>query len=138
MSINIVKETEDELADFQALFSYLSPNSKANSEATSNGKGGRSYDMKSGGAKKLKAEVERLKLENEKIVQKTRFLPTPMNFSSLFRKLDEGGRGQSLSAVLFLLLHAGDAGVPFSSLIFGHREVFHKGVFHREEFGVER
>ncbi|KAJ6390865.1 hypothetical protein OIU77_024968 [Salix suchowensis] len=87
MSINIVKETEDELADFQALFSYLSPNSKANSEATSNGKGGRSYDMKSGGAKKLKAEVERLKLENEKIVQKTRFLPTPMNFSSLFRKL---------------------------------------------------
>ncbi|KAB5547678.1 hypothetical protein DKX38_011084 [Salix brachista] len=85
MSINIVKETEDELADFQALFS---PNSKANSEATSNGKGGRSYDLKSGGAKKLEAEVERLKLENEKIVQKTRFLPTPMNFSSLFRKLD--------------------------------------------------
>ncbi|KAB5531923.1 hypothetical protein DKX38_018593 [Salix brachista] len=72
MSINIVKETEDELADFQALFSYLSPNSKANSEATSNGKGGRSYDLKSGGAKKLEAEVERLKLENEKIVQKTR------------------------------------------------------------------
>ncbi|KAJ6420728.1 hypothetical protein OIU84_028148 [Salix udensis] len=28
MSINIVKETEDELADFQALFSYLSPNSQ--------------------------------------------------------------------------------------------------------------
>ena len=37
--------------------------------------------------------------------------------------VDEGGRGQSLSAVLFLLLHAGDAVDPFSSLIFGHREV---------------
>ncbi|KAJ6340444.1 hypothetical protein OIU77_008244 [Salix suchowensis] len=35
--------------------------------------------------------------------------------------VDEGGRGQSLS-VLFLLLHAGDAVGPFSSLIFGHRE----------------
>ncbi|KAJ6681032.1 CYTOMATRIX PROTEIN-LIKE PROTEIN [Salix koriyanagi] len=63
-----LEETEDELADFQALFSYLSQNSKANSEATSNGKGGRSYDLKSGGAKKLEAEVERLKLENEKLV----------------------------------------------------------------------
>ncbi|KAJ6373773.1 hypothetical protein OIU78_029456, partial [Salix suchowensis] len=35
--------------------------------------------------------------------------------------VDEGGRGQSLS-VLFLLLHAGDAVGPFSSLIFGHIE----------------
>ncbi|KAF9683141.1 hypothetical protein SADUNF_Sadunf05G0181300 [Salix dunnii] len=63
-----LEETEDELADFQAWFSYLSQNSKANSEATSNGKGGRRYDLKSVGAKKLEAEVERLKLEYEKLV----------------------------------------------------------------------
>ena len=37
--------------------------------------------------------------------------------------VDEGGRGQSLSAFLFLLLHSGDAVDPFSSLLFGHREV---------------
>ncbi|KAH8509595.1 hypothetical protein Peur_051384 [Populus x canadensis] len=63
-----LEETEDELADFQAWFSYLSQNLKANSEETANGKGGGRSDMKSGGAKKLEAKVERLKLENEKLV----------------------------------------------------------------------
>ncbi|CAK7346194.1 unnamed protein product [Dovyalis caffra] len=63
-----LEQTEDELADFRAWFDYLSQNLKSNSKETANGKGGSHSDLKSNGAKKLEAEVERLKLENEKLV----------------------------------------------------------------------
>ncbi|KAB5568141.1 hypothetical protein DKX38_001934 [Salix brachista] len=63
-----LEQTEDELADFRALFSCLSQSIKANSEETANGKDPRHSDLKSGKAKKLEAEVEKLKLENEKLV----------------------------------------------------------------------
>ncbi|KAJ6953485.1 kinesin-like protein KIF20B [Populus alba x Populus x berolinensis] len=63
-----LEQTEDELADFRALFGYLSQSLKENSEETAIGKGPGHSDLKSGEAKKLEAEIERLKLENEKLV----------------------------------------------------------------------
>ncbi|KAF9686722.1 hypothetical protein SADUNF_Sadunf02G0019000 [Salix dunnii] len=68
MEFVIAEQTEDELADFRAMFSCLSQSIKANSEETAIGKDPRHSDLKSGKAKKLEAEVEKLKLENEKLV----------------------------------------------------------------------
>lgn len=60
-----LEQTEDELADFRALFGYLSQSLKENSEETAIGKGPGHSDLKSGEAKKLEAEIERLKLEKK-------------------------------------------------------------------------
>ncbi|KAJ6336795.1 hypothetical protein OIU76_006631 [Salix suchowensis] len=59
-----LEQTEDELADFRALFSCLSQSIKKLPME----KDPRHSDLKSGKAKKLEAEVEKLKLENEKLV----------------------------------------------------------------------